>query len=237
MRFGFGGASACKVQFLCAPEDEGVIAPPIPARAALPDWFRRLGAVDAQSVSTTNNGLTIKRCMPFLDALQLGYILPLAATVRLEIAENGARLDAGWDFDRTMVSFHGPQQVAGHPRLPRPPAKFHNYWSIRTPPGWSCLFTPLLNRENSVVEVVAGVVDTDTYHAHIHFPFFALAPDGRYTLEKGLPLVQVIPFRRAALSADIRAETPAEAAAREKILRATQAGDGWYRLKARAPRS
>ena len=45
-----------------------------------------------------------------------------------------------------MVSNHSPFQVAGNPHEPRPPMKFHNYWTIRTPPGWSCLFLPPLNR-------------------------------------------------------------------------------------------
>jgi hypothetical protein len=40
------GRSAPKIRFLCAPEDEGVIAPPVPAKSYLPDWFRRLPAVD-----------------------------------------------------------------------------------------------------------------------------------------------------------------------------------------------
>ncbi len=69
-----------------------------------------------------------------------------------------------------MVSNHGAHQVAGNPKEPLPPCKFHNYWSIRTPPGWSCLFVPPLNRAGQPFECVAGIVDTDTYHAHIHFP-------------------------------------------------------------------
>ena len=99
-----------------------------------------------------------------------------------------------------MVSNHGPHQVAGNPKEPSPPCKFHNYWTIRTPPGWSCLFVPPLNRSGQPFECVAGVVDTDTYAAHIHFPFFATAPDGLYIIEKGTPLVQIIPFRRDSLS-------------------------------------
>jgi hypothetical protein len=137
-----------------------------------------------------------------------------------------------------MVSNHNSHQVAGNPREPRPPSKFHNYWTIRTPPGWSCLFVAPLNRPNPVVDVVAGVVDTDSYVSLIHFPFFAIAGDGMHVLEKGLPLVQVIPFRRAdmALPGAIKAETPADAATRQRILRNTLASDGWYRKFARAPR-
>ena len=74
-----------------------------------------------------------------------------------------------------MVSNHGAHQVAGNPKEPRPPCKFHNYWSIRTPPGWSCLSCRRSTRR-AAFRGVAGIVDTDTYFADIHFPFFATAP-------------------------------------------------------------
>jgi hypothetical protein len=227
-----------KVSFLCAPEDKGVIAEPVPAKSAMPDWFRRLPPVDKGQVHANNNGLTVKRCMPFLDALTTGWILPLAATVRLEVTDNGQTVNAGWEIDRVMVSNHANFQVAGNPRDRQPPCKFHNYWTITTPPGWSCLFVPPLNRPNAVFEVVAGIVDTDTYTSHIHFPFFATSKDGIYTVEKGTPLVQVIPFRRSSthIEGDVRTETEEEATARQKILRSTQASEGWYRKFARAVR-
>lgn len=227
-----------KIRFLCAPEDEGVIAPPVPAKAHLPDWFRKLPAVDPQKLAPGDTGLTVKRCMPFLDAMTTGFILPLAATVRLEIRDEGRTVTAGWDFDKTMVSNHGAHQVAGHPKSQTPPCKFHNYWSIRTPKGWSCLFVPLLNRPDPVFETVAGVVDTDSYVAPIHFPFFARGGDGLHELEKGTPIVQVIPFQRAGtmLEAEIGSETMLEAGERNRVFRNTLAGTGWYRKSARAAR-
>ena len=227
-----------RITFRCTPEDKGVLAEPVPAKSVMPDWFRRLPPVDKNQVHTRNNGLTVKRCMPFLDALTTGWIIPLAATVRLEVRDNGQTVDAGWEIDRVMVSNHANYQLAGNPRDRRPPCKFHNYWTIATPPGWSCLFVPPMNRPNDVFEAVAGIVDTDTYTSHIHFPFFATDKDGIYTIEKGTPLVQVIPFRRGDthIDGDIRAETEDEAAARQKILRNTQAAEGWYRRFARDAR-
>ncbi|MCO8146115.1 hypothetical protein NHN26_12880 [Rhodovulum tesquicola] len=226
------------IRFSCQPEDEGVIAPPVPAKSYLPDWFRRLPPVDPAIESPTNTGLTVKRCLPFLDAMTTGWIIPLAATVRLGIADGGTRVESGWDFDRAMVESHGMHQVKGNPMGNRPPCKFINFWTITTPPGWSCLFVNPLNRPNGVFEIAAGVVDTDTYRSPIHFPFFATAEDGLYTIEKGSPIVQVIPFKRdtTALAADIGVEHPEEAALRNRILRNTQAGTGWYRLFARAER-
>jgi hypothetical protein len=226
------------IEFLCRPEDKGVIADPIPAKSALPSWFRQLPGMDTSQVSATNNGLTVKRCMPFFDALCAGWILPLAATVRLEITDGGRTLNAGWEFDREMVSNHGAFQVAGNPFEPRPPMKFHNYWTIRTPKNWSCLFLPPINRPNEIIEILAGIVDTDTYQSPVNFPFVATAPDGVYTLPKGTPLVQVVPFVRpgTAMTSSVRVKTAQERDERERIHRSTLAGVGWYRRHARATR-
>ena len=227
-----------RIEFVCDPRDLGVIAAPVPAKGVIPEWFRRLPAIDKNHVTALNNGLTVKRCMPFLDALTTGWILPVGATVRLEITDGGQTVEAGWEFERVMVSNHALHQVAGNPRDPRPPCKLHNYWTIKTPPGWSCLFVPPLNRPNPVIEVISGIVDTDTYQSLINFPFIATAPDGVYTLERGTPLVQVIPFLRETthLAGEMRAETAQEAAMRERILSNTQAAEGWYRRMARAQR-
>ncbi len=226
------------IVFRCAEEDKGVIAEPLPAKQVLPDWFRKIPAVDKSHLTATDNGLTVKRCMPFLDAMMTGWILPLAATVRLEVKDSGRTVNAGWEFDKVMVSNHNPHQVAGSPSDPRPPCKFHNYWTIQTPPGWSCLFVQPLNRGESRFQIFSGVVDTDSYQSLIHFPFVATAPDGVHVIEKGTPIVQVIPFKRdtTMLAAEIRSETAAEAGLRTKIMRNTHAGEGWYRKLARAER-
>lgn len=227
-----------RIRFLCEKEDEGVIAPPVPAKTYLPDWFRRLPPVDPDRIAPTDTGLTVKRCMPFLDAMTTGWIIPLAATVRVEIRDGGRDVVCGWDFDRTLVSNHAPHQVAGNPKGSRPPHKFHNFWTIVTPPGWSTLFVDPLNRPNGIFEVVAGIVDTDTYRAPVHFPFFATGDDGLHVIEKGSPLIQAIPFRRdsAELAPDIRAEHRSECADRKTIGRHTRAATGWYRVSARARR-
>lgn len=226
------------VEFLCRDEDQGVIPEPVPARSALPDWYRRLPGIDQSELSAANDGVTVKRCLPFLDAMTAGWIIPLAATVRLEVRDDGKSVDAGWEFDRTMVSNHGPWQVAGNPYEPLPPLKFHNYWTVRTAPGWSCLFVPPLNRPSPLVEVLSGVVDTDRFVNEINFPFVTVADDGVHVLEQGTPLVQVIPFRRTDPSsrATVRSESSEERDARIATHRAIKSAGGWYRRRARATR-
>ena len=96
--------------------------------------------------------------------------------------------------------------------------KFHNPWSVRTPPGWSCLIAPPLNRPSPVVQILSGVV-------------------GVHVIEKGTPLAQVIPFQRHELAGEVRAETQVEAAERERHHRSTLAGAGWYRARSRSARA
>ncbi len=227
-----------KLEFRCAPEDLGVIAEPVQSKTVLPDWFRKLPAVDKARLSHSDNALTIKRCMPFLDALTASWIIPIAATMRLEVKDGGTSVTAGWEFDKVMMSNHHSYQIAGNPTEPSPPCKFHNYWTIATPKGWSCLFVPPLNRSQPLFTVLSGIVDTDSYQSLIHFPFIPTAVDGVHVIEKGTPLVQVIPFPREALTlkTEIRAETPEESERRDKISRNTQSNHSWYREHARSDR-
>jgi hypothetical protein len=232
------GGTPPKITFICEADDKDVIPEPVPAVSVLPDWYRRLPAIDQENLAPSNPAITIKRCMPFLDAMSAGWILPLAATVRIEITDGGQNINYGWDFHKSLISNHGVHQLAGNPFGTRPPCKFHNFWTVKTPPGWSCLFVPPLNRWNEEFEIISGVVDTDTYDARINFPFIAKGRDGFYTLEKGWPIVQVIPFKRETtyLKEEIRAEVMAETSDRLRTDRNIHSVAGWYRNSARAKR-
>ena len=99
------------IEFLCAAEDQGVIPEPQVAKKVMPDWFRALPAVDSDHLTASDNGLTVKRCMPFLDAMTTGWIVPLAADVRLEIKDNGQTVNAGWGI--RQGNGEQPQQPPG----------------------------------------------------------------------------------------------------------------------------
>jgi hypothetical protein len=174
----------------------------VPAKAHLPEWFRPLSVVDASKLSVTDTGLTVKRCMPFLDAMTMGWIIPSATTVRMEIREGRAVMEAGWDLDRTMMSNHGMHQVkgnpCGNPCGSQPPRKFHSYRTSVTPPGWNRLFITPMNRRNGIFEIISGIVDTDTHRSPVHFPFLATGPGGLHVTKQGSPIVLLIPVRRDA---------------------------------------
>ena len=62
-----------------------IIPHPVPAAKAMPDWFKKLKPqVDN---STTEQAGAVKRCMPVLDAVSQGYIIPLWADLHVRLAK------------------------------------------------------------------------------------------------------------------------------------------------------
>lgn len=171
---------------------------PAPSNKFLPNYFAKL---KPQSNNHPSSG-TVKRCVPFLDALSMGYIIPLWCDVFV-IAENGnLQIDFPEDLPmQSSLSPHGMEQVKDHPLSKKPygniPVKWHNPWNIETPNGWSVLITSPLNHLETRFKILDGVIDTDTYHNQINFPFIWTGGDGEFLIPRGTPLVQVIPFKRA----------------------------------------
>ena len=95
-------------------------------------------------------------------------------------------------------------QVEGWPKLEKnldgPIHKFINPWKIKTPPGYSCLFLPVLNNNDSRFEIIPGIVDTDSFPLEINFPFilngYKYKAPIEFIIKKGTPIVQVFPFKR-----------------------------------------
>ncbi len=190
------------VEFLCHKEDFGVIPAPYPARKHMPDWYKKLPPrVDGQ---TKFNSGTVKRCAPFLDAMSIGWIIPLAADVEFVTNADATGVDYKWTFHRAMVEIHGSAQLAGHPELPKPPMKFLNHWLIRCPKDYSLLFMPPLNRADPRFECASGLVDADRYLEFINFPFFFKKAGFTGIVTQGTPLVQVVPLHRSLIDVDYK---------------------------------
>lgn len=175
----------------------GVIPKPVNSLRAAPEYFK---AVKPQSDKHPGNG-TVKRCVPFLDALSSGFIIPLWADVYVFARNGELTVEFPPNFPRQeSLGSHSIVQIPKHPLAQKPygdmPLKFINPWVIETDPGVSCIFTSPLNHMETRFKILDGVVDTDTYYNCINFPFIWTGGDGEFIIPKGTPLVQVIPFRR-----------------------------------------
>ena len=193
-----------KIKFIPAkPEFEGIFDPPRPAGEFLPEWYKsQSGYTDGtkQILDDGNYNHTVKYCMPALDAMTAGYIIPLPQDIELIDSPDGTP-SMRWPSDVfAQFSTHSNEQISELPldtSVWDPIAwKFHNPWIIQTPPGYSCLFTQPMWHEDLPFRCFPGVVDTDTYCIQaVNFPCVFRA-GFRGHIPMGTPMIQVIPFKR-----------------------------------------
>jgi hypothetical protein len=172
------------------------IEQPQPASKFIPDWYKNMQSYIGGNKKPTGGGntdATIKRCMPVFDAIVSGYIITLPADVYVSIKEEKQFFE--WS-SLGLVQFHPVEQAPEHPaRNQHAYPKWMNPWAIKTPKGYSVLFTQPMHRE-SVFTILPGIVDTDTYSAPVNFPMVINDPNFEGLIPKGTPIAQVIPFKR-----------------------------------------
>ena len=73
--------------------------------------------------------------------------------------------------------------------------KFRSLWTVRTPPGYSCLFTAPFNRFEIPFTPLSGIVETDTYYNEVNIPTLChLTPNSSITLAAGTPIFAATSF-------------------------------------------
>jgi len=194
------------VRFLCYEEFYGDIPEPRPANRDVPKWFR-------ETDNTFEDGKsTVTQCRPFLDAMTLGWIIPLADDIKVEAAENGVT-SFQWDFDIPLV--HRQEEGVMGNISPYSDVSIFQWlspWRIQVPENYSVLVTAPMNRNEPRFSVFSGVIDADQGFFNLNCPFIweEIPYDG--WVKKGTPIVQVIPFNRDGIVSDgeIRSMNAAE---------------------------
>lgn len=193
------------IEFSVHPDFEGVFPSPEPAAKFLPDYYKNMPSLAAGTKDRpvfNENGepsQTMKKCMPVLDSMSLGYIIPVPTEIYCEDAGDFGKTFT-WPVDNfSAIQSHPDGQFPG---LPVPweydenaAYKFINPWKITTPPGYSVLFTQPMWHYDLPYHVFPGVVDTDAHPVRVNFPFL-MRKDFHGLIRRGAPMVQVIPFRR-----------------------------------------
>jgi hypothetical protein len=186
---------------------------PTPADRVIPKWYKELDSyIDGEKRPLANGqgtSATLKRCMPVFDAVVSGYIIPTYVDVfvsqKVEIdVETNKPTDKTYPYYEwpsfNPLGFHSIDQapnyyqrrdLSSQAQYP----KWISPWAIKTPPGYSCLFLPPVHRD-SPFSILPGVVDTDTYRAPVNFPFVLQDWGFKGLIPAGVPMVQVIPFKR-----------------------------------------
>jgi hypothetical protein len=179
------------VEFLT--NDHEYVPPPTPAAYQIPDWLKQMPPEFVSAVSRESHS-TVKRCMPFVDAMSCGYVIPIAGDVQFYMAD-AVNLDIV--SPEGLVGMQNEEGFPGDPFGQRIIIKFINPWVVQTPPGYSTLFLPLLNQYTMPFQILAGLVETDTYYNEVYFPAICtMRPGQAFQLTRGTPIVQAIPIKR-----------------------------------------
>jgi len=187
---------------------------PVPTKVNIPTWYKDL--------KHTIEHPTIKGCVPFLETLTTGYLLKIPQEIKiyfnvinpatkqpdvfLKVNQQTSKeiaLAYGLNFTHPGEPGHPTSQLEGCPYIHTNKnlhfVKIINPWTIKTPPGYSCLFLPPLNNTDDRFFIIPGIVHTDQFPVEVNFPIVINGdkyPTLETVLEKGTPYVQVIPFKR-----------------------------------------
>jgi len=191
------------INFKARSKDEFEVQPrPYPAIKTLPKWFKdqvpyennRWVNDETIAIRDYTSNATFKKCVPLLDSMSSGYIVPLFADVQVKSAEVP---EIYWKTINPVFQMHG----LGTKKMVPPEGynsqvfKYLNCWIPQTPKGYSCLITSPFGHNDLVFRAIPAIVDTDSSTLELVFPVWVKDNfDG--IVEKGTPVVQIIPFKR-----------------------------------------
>ena len=177
---------------------------PYPAVKQLPSWFLNMQPYEDIPAYPNDGKLhfrnriansTFKKCTPLLDGMSAGYIIPLWTDVMIELENNFPVIF--WKTENNVFQQHGKssQEIVPPPGYTNIVYKYNNCWIPQTPKGYSCLITSPIGHHDLPFKQIPAIVDTDKSTLELAFPMW-VKEGFEGIVEKGTPMVQVIPFKR-----------------------------------------
>lgn len=173
---------------------------PYPASQNIPQWWKDgnpyLMGQKKLLVDFGGSNASWKKCTPMLDSLLTGYIIPLWTDVQIRNnEEEGLRL--GWRQEVQVFQHHSfeADQVNRPTGYLKEVFKYACTWIPQTPPGYSILITTPFGWKDNPIVPIPAVLDSDKSILDFSPPMWI--KDGfEGIVEKGTPLIQLIPFKR-----------------------------------------
>jgi len=227
--------SSSYLEIVVPDEVQGMYKLPKPAHKYTPDWYKK---TDMKPFDDSPLDKSVRACMPFMEALTFGWIVPVPTDISIIHSPDGMRVEWNTEDFKAMGS-HDPAQLGGE-AYPHDGEilKFNLPYALRTPEGVSTLYMPPLNRVETRFRPFSGVVDTDEYVNQTNIPALLLDDEFEGIIEAGTPLVQLIPFERDSLvnESETRTATDEEEEWMERTGRAVPAVDAYYKEEVWEPK-
>ena len=139
---------------------------PYPAVKQLPKWFTDASPYaplpnypqdNKLHFRNRNANTTYKKCVPLLDSLSAGYIIPLWADVMIE--QNNGFPEIYWKTHSDIFLIHGEfsREIPAPEGYDQIVYKYLNCWIPQTPKGYSCLITSPLGYNNLPFHAVPAI--------------------------------------------------------------------------------
>jgi hypothetical protein len=184
-------------RFIPSPSVDKKHSHPLAIKRVVPEWYKN---AEKYYMEKGHEVAGLKTCLPFLDALTLGYVLVTPVDIHVSKTEKG-ELNLAWDNDLISYSIINERKgLIGH-TIPRPPGHEENHliwnsqWGWKVPKGYSVVVTHPLNRHDLPFTTLSGVVDSDGFIAWGNTPFF-IKEGFTGIIPAGTPYAQLIPYKR-----------------------------------------
>jgi hypothetical protein len=192
-----------KVLTFVAHDNPFFIAPE-PAYKKIPQWYRDLAkhftSNDLKNLNPVNDrggdgsNVSTKLCLPFQDAMSLGYMYCLEGDLKVELDLNG-KPTLSWTEDFMLMDKRPNVDLA----IPDDVHPIHfgvkMNWFYESPQDYSLLMTMPLNRPDLPFWIPSGIVDSDIWGLPAFLPLF-IKRNFEGVIPKGTPIVQMIPIKR-----------------------------------------
>lgn len=196
------------IQFIAVDEEALNDFPhPKPSSSFIPTWFKDMPSFIGDKKYIGGNGnpnSTVKKCVPFLDVMTAGYMIPLPCDVYFRQKGKTIEVNSSYAGQTDLVLQQDFEQHFLYP-LPEeyyPVAfKWNNPWLIKTKKGWSTLIVQPSHHDLPFV-TLSGLVYTDKHPLPICFVFF-IRRDFEGVIPKGTPIAQCIPIKRTNFTATV----------------------------------
>jgi hypothetical protein len=201
--------NSAKISFVSTmPKNIDLFPEPVPASKEIPTWFKKLSSF-YDNDDTPIDGvqrLTVKRCLAFLDMLSSGYIIKAPFDIYIDTTEGKQIFQIPKSIEsfnsfgtRQMIGSHDIRQIEGYP-IDKDKYIDHIFrvnpiWVAKGSKGVSALFIQPQHHEVSPLYLVSGIIDIDGYPSDGLFSFL-VKKDFKGYVQKGTPMVQMIPFMR-----------------------------------------
>jgi hypothetical protein len=178
---------------------------PKPAYSHVPSWYKtqKLFSNDEnnylKAFKKGNLFKTYKMCTPLVDSITSGYMITLPADIivtNVGVEEYVPQIN--WSVSWEVLDFQADEVLGNYP-VPtgfyKSVFRWNPEWIVETPAGYSLWVTHPAHRHDLPFFTLNSFIDTDKHPNQIFFPFF-IKSGFEGIIQKGTPIVQIIPVRR-----------------------------------------